>query len=55
MDAQVEKMREELEGTLGDFAFKKGSETSQRAMEVINRENFRAATGGSAPMVPRVK
>jgi len=54
MDAQMEKMRGELETTLGDFAFKRNGETGKKAMEVINRENSRAATGGNAPMIKRV-
>lgn len=54
MDAQVEQMRGELEKTLGDFAFKRNGETGKKAIEVINRENFRAATGGNAPMVQRI-
>ncbi|KAK6584328.1 hypothetical protein PZA11_002552 [Diplocarpon coronariae] len=54
MDAQVESLRGELERTLGDFAFKKNSETSKKPIEVINRENFRAATGGNAPMTQRI-
>ncbi|KAH7321878.1 ribosomal protein S10 domain-containing protein [Rhexocercosporidium sp. MPI-PUGE-AT-0058] len=53
MDAQMEKMRDELESTLGDFAFKKNGETGKKVMEVINRENFRAATGGNAPMIKK--
>ncbi|KAI9049328.1 hypothetical protein LZ554_007172 [Drepanopeziza brunnea f. sp. 'monogermtubi'] len=53
MDAQVEAMRGDLEKTLGNFAFKKDSETGKRAIEVINRENFRMAQGGSAPMAKR--
>ncbi|KAH9221880.1 ribosomal protein S10 domain-containing protein [Leptodontidium sp. 2 PMI_412] len=53
MDAQMEKMRDELETTLGDFAFKRNGETGKNAMEVINRENFRAATGGNAPMIKK--
>lgn len=53
MDAQVEAMRRDLEKTLGDFAFKKGSETGKNPIEIINRENFRAAQGGSAPMAKR--
>ncbi|KAK0099676.1 mitochondrial 37S ribosomal protein rsm10 [Cadophora gregata] len=54
MDAQMEKMRGELESTLGDFAFRKNGETGKKAIEVINRENFRAATGGNAPMLKRI-
>lgn len=54
MDAQVEQMRGDLEKTLGDFAFKRNGETGKKAIEVINRENFRAATGGNAPMVQRI-
>lgn len=47
-------MRGELEATLGDFAYRKNGETGKKAMEVINAQNFRAATGGNAPMVKKV-
>jgi hypothetical protein len=53
MDAQMEHMRAELDETLNNFAFKKGSETAQKVVEVINRENFRAASGGATPMQER--
>ncbi|KAL2068326.1 hypothetical protein VTL71DRAFT_16424 [Oculimacula yallundae] len=50
MDAQVEKMRGELEETLGDFAFKRNGETGKKFIDVLNRENSRASSGGSVPM-----
>jgi menaquinone-dependent protoporphyrinogen IX oxidase len=50
MDAQMESMKGGLEETLNSFVFKKNSETAQKVVEVINRENFRAASGGSTPM-----
>jgi hypothetical protein len=51
MDVDMEKMKGEMEATWANFAFKKGSDTAERAMEIINREDFRAATGATAPMV----
>ncbi|CZT46417.1 related to ribosomal protein S10 [Rhynchosporium secalis] len=50
MDAQVEKMRDELEETLGDFAFKRNGETGKKVIDVLNREASRASSGGKVPM-----
>jgi hypothetical protein len=42
MDAQLDKMKEELDETWKNVAFKEGSETKQKALEFISRENDRA-------------
>ena len=51
MDAEMEKMKGELDETWDRFAFRAGSETQKRALEIINREDFRAASGATAPMI----
>jgi small subunit ribosomal protein S10 len=51
MDAQMEQMRDQLEPTLRQFAFKKGSEVENKVLELINREDFKAASGGNAPFI----
>ncbi len=53
MDEQMEVLTDELRPTLENFAFKQGSEVARKAIEVINRENFRAATGASTPMMDK--
>jgi hypothetical protein len=51
MDAGMEQMRSEVEPTLRQFAFKKGSAVEDKVLELINREDFKAASGGNAPMI----
>jgi hypothetical protein len=51
MDAEMEQMRSEVEPTLRSFAFKKGSAVEEKLLELINKEDFRAASGGNAPMI----
>lgn len=51
MDAEMEKMKNEVEPTLRSFAFKKGSAVEDKVLELINREDFKAASGGNAPMI----
>ncbi|TVY52491.1 37S ribosomal protein S10, partial [Lachnellula suecica] len=56
MDSSVEQMKDELDKTLGQIGVqkdKKGGPTGEKIMELVNRENFRAATHGNAPMVRR--
>ncbi len=49
----MEALTDELKPTLENFAFKQGSEVARKAIEVINRENFRAATGAGTPMMEK--
>ena len=42
MDAQLVNMEKELDETWKNVAFKEGSETKQKALDFINRENDRA-------------
>jgi len=51
MDAEMEQMRSEVEPTLRQFAFKKGSAVEDKVLELINRGDFKAASGGNAPMI----
>jgi hypothetical protein len=51
MDVNMEQMKEVLEPTFRQFAFKKGSAIEDKVLEIINKEDFRAATGGNAPMI----
>lgn len=51
MDIEMENMKDHMEATWGRFAFRRGSETEKKALELINRENFRAASGMGAPML----
>lgn len=46
----MEDMREGLQDTLDSIAFKKNSETAEKIVEVLNRENFRMASGQSGLM-----
>lgn len=48
MDLQMEQMKEELDDTWSNVAFKKGSETMDKAADFINRENDRARRNTSA-------
>jgi len=50
MDIKMEHMKEELEPTFRSFALKKGSPVADKVIELINREDFRVASGGSTPM-----
>ena len=50
MDRQMEQMRGQVEPTLDLFARKKGA-VEEKVLELINREDFRAASGGNAPMI----
>lgn len=49
----MEEMRGPLESTLRQFAFKKGSKVEDKIVEIINQEDFLAASGGNAPMIKR--
>jgi hypothetical protein len=51
MDVDMEQMKGALEPTFRQFAFKKGSPIQDKVLEIINREDFRAASGGTAPMI----
>jgi hypothetical protein len=51
MDVDMQKMEKELETTFGHFGLKKGDAVTEKVLEMINREDFRAATSGNAPMV----
>jgi hypothetical protein len=51
MDVNMERMKDMLEPTFRQFAFKKGSPIQDKVLEIINKENFRAASGGTAPMI----
>ena len=50
MDRQMEEMRGQVESTLDLYAVKKGS-VEDKVLELINREDFKAASGGTAPMI----
>jgi small subunit ribosomal protein S10 len=58
MDIEMEQMKDTLEKTVGQIGVrrdKKGGPTSDKILELVNRESFRAATHGNAPMIrPRV-
>jgi hypothetical protein len=51
MDVNMQKMEKELEIAFGHFGLKKGDAVKEKVLEMINREDFRAATSGNAPMV----
>lgn len=53
MDVDMEQMKDVMDPTFGQFAMKKGSPMVGKVLEVINREGFRVASGGSSPMIPR--
>lgn len=49
MDASMEEMREVMEPQWELFGRRQGTETADKVMEILNRESFKAAVGGSAP------
>ena len=51
MDAQMEAMRDQVEPTLRRFAFKKGSDVEDKVIELINREDFKMASGGNGVFI----
>ncbi|ESZ99454.1 tryptophanyl-tRNA synthetase-like protein [Sclerotinia borealis F-4128] len=51
MDASMEEMREVMAPQWELFGRRQGNETSDKVMEILNRESFKAAVGGSAPGV----
>ncbi|KAH6684198.1 ribosomal protein S10 domain-containing protein [Halenospora varia] len=58
MDLEMEKMRETIDATLDQIAVKKGPKgglEGAKILELINREDFRAASHGNAPMVKAPK
>ena len=51
MDASMEEMKGVMESEWEKFGRKEGSETAEKVMEILNRENFKTASGGNAPMM----
>lgn len=51
MDLKMEELREELDANISLFGPKHGDETAEKVMELVNREDFRAASGGMAGMI----
>ncbi|KAL3425779.1 ribosomal protein S10p/S20e [Phlyctema vagabunda] len=58
MDASLEDLKEIMEPKWTQFGRGLSQETADKVVELMNSENFRAAAGGSAPMmqdVPRIE
>ena len=51
MDAQLEDMREAVEEKFSYLGMRRGDATAEKVMELIDREDFRAASGTAAPMM----
>lgn len=51
MDINMEAMKEELDSKFALFGPKQGDETAEKVMELVNREDFRVASGGTAGMI----
>ena len=51
MDANMEEMKDELDSKFSLFGPKQGDDTAEKIMELVNREDFRAASGGTAGMI----
>lgn len=54
MDIDMEHMKDTLDKTWGQIGVmkdKRGGPTADKIMELVNKEDFRAATHGNAPMV----
>ncbi|TGO15211.1 hypothetical protein BTUL_0043g00660 [Botrytis tulipae] len=49
MDASMEEMKEVMEPQWELFGRGQSTETADKVMEILNRESFKAAAGGSAP------
>ena len=52
MDVDMEEMRGDMEETLGTFAMKRKARVQDKVIDIINRGDFRSASGGSAGMIP---
>jgi ribosomal protein S10 len=52
MDLDMEEMRGDMEETLGSFAMKRKANVQDKIIDLINRGDFRANSGGSAGMMP---
>ncbi|KAF7907621.1 uncharacterized protein EAF01_005207 [Botrytis porri] len=52
MDASMEEMKEVMEPQWELFGRGQSTETADKVMEILNRESFKAAAGGSAPDAP---
>jgi hypothetical protein len=48
----MEEMRGDMEETLGSFAMKRKASVQDKVIDLINRGDFRANSGGSAGMMP---
>lgn len=51
MDVSLDSMKGHIEPQWANFGLKKDSATAEKVVELMNSENFRAATGGIAPMM----
>jgi hypothetical protein len=51
MDMNLEEMKAELDSKFALFGPKQGDETAEKVLELVNREDFRAASGGVAGMI----
>lgn len=51
MDASMEEMKEVMKPQWELFGRGQSTETADKVMEILNRESFKAAAGGSAPGV----
>lgn len=49
MDASMEEMKEVMEPQWELFGRPQSTETADKVVEILNRESFKAAVGGSAP------
>jgi hypothetical protein len=50
MDVQLESMKDAVDEKFSYLGLKEGNATAEKVMELINREDFRAASGTMAPM-----
>lgn len=51
MDLDLQRLKENLDTEFSLFGPKKGHETASQVMEMVNKEDFRAASGGRAGMI----
>jgi len=51
MDINMKEMKDELDEKWGLLGLRKGDATAEKVMELINREDFNASVGGTAPMI----
>lgn len=51
MDAELEKLKEQVDSTLDLYSYRGSSPIAENLLETLNTANFRKASGFSGPMI----